>query len=101
MFGIIKKLFGGGTDLREKLEQGAVIIDVRTKAEFGGGHVQGSKNIPLNQVSNQLNKIQKWNKPVIACCASGMRSASAISILKQHGIEAYNGGSWRNVSRLV
>lgn len=101
MFGFLKKLFGAGTDLSEKLEQGAVVVDVRTKEEFASGHVQGSKNIPLGQVSKQVQKIQAWNKPVIACCASGMRSASAASILKQHGIEAYNGGSWRKVDRLA
>ena len=97
----IKKLFGPGVDLGEKLSEGAIIIDVRTPAEFNGGHVKGSKNIPLNKVNSQINKIQKWNKPVIACCTSGMRSGSATSILKSHGIEAYNGGRWTRVNRLV
>ncbi len=101
MFGFIKKLFGGGNNLREKINEGAVIIDVRTASEFGGGHIKGSKNIPLDKVGNSIKKIQQWDKPVIACCASGMRSASAASILRKNGIEAYNGGSWRNVSRMV
>ena len=101
MFGILKKLFGPGVDLSEKLAEGAVILDVRTPAEFGSGHVKGSKNIPLNKIDKQINKIQKWDKPVIACCASGMRSGSATAILKRNGIEAYNGGSWMRVDRLV
>ncbi len=100
MFGFLKKLFGPGVDLREKLALGAVVIDVRTPREFSGGSVKGSKNIPLDKISNKLNTIQKWNKPVITCCASGMRSGSAASILKNKGIEAYNGGPWTKVNRL-
>ena len=41
--------------------------------------------------------IKKWNKPVIACCRSGMRSAQATSILKQHGIDCINGGGWQSL----
>ena len=54
----------------------------------------------IRKVDN-IEKIKKLNKPVITCCASGMRSASAASILKQHGIEAINGGSWTKVDSLV
>lgn len=100
MISLLKKLFGPGVDLREKLNEGAIIVDVRTAGEFGSGHVKGSKNIPLDKISNQIEKIKKWNKPVITCCASGMRSGSAASILKNNGIEAYNGGSWRSVNNL-
>lgn len=100
MISLLKKLFGPGVDLREKLQEGAIIVDVRTKGEFGSGHVKGSKNIPLDRISSQLDKIKKWDKPVITCCASGMRSGSAASILKNNGVEAYNGGSWRSVNNL-
>ena len=100
MISILKKLFGPSVDLSEVLQQGAVILDVRTKGEFGSGHVKGSKNIPLNVLPNQVQKIQSWNKPVITCCASGSRSGMAASILKRHGVEAYNGGSWYRVNRL-
>lgn len=56
------------------------IIDVRTKAEYQGGHIKGSLNIPLNNLSNHYSKLDK-SKPVITCCASGMRSAQAKNIL--------------------
>ncbi|HAB27890.1 MAG TPA: sulfurtransferase, partial [Xanthomarina gelatinilytica] len=36
---------------------------------------------------------------VIACCASGMRSASAASVLNKHGIEAVNGGGWSSLQK--
>lgn len=80
-------------------ERGAVVIDVRTSAEYKGGHVKGSKNMPLQTIGNKGEQIRKLNKPVILCCASGMRSAQATSILKRQGIECMNGGSWQTVQR--
>ena len=72
----------------------AQIIDVRTPAEYNGGHIKGSKNIPLQSLNQNLGKINK-NKPVITCCASGARSAAAKSILLNSGFsEVYNGGGW-------
>jgi phage shock protein E len=94
MFSILKKLFGPGTDFKMLQQQGAVIIDVRTSGEFSGGHINGAVNIPVDIIRSKINDIKKKGKPVITCCASGMRSGSAASILKQAGIEAYNGGSW-------
>ena len=64
MFGFLKKLFGGNSvDYKELLKNGAQIIDVRTPAEFNGGHVKGAKNIPLQSLNQNLGKINK-NKPV-------------------------------------
>ncbi|WP_152287731.1 rhodanese-like domain-containing protein [Flavicella marina] len=84
--------------IQEVLEKGAVIIDVRSEGEFQQGHVAGSINMPLPTITGQINKINKMNKPVVLCCASGMRSGSATSILKGAGIECYNGGSWVNLN---
>lgn len=93
---------GGKTEsMKEFMEKGAVIIDVRSPAEFQGGHIKGSKNIPLNTIGNQIDAIKKLNKPVIACCASGMRSAQATSILKSNGIEAINGGGWSSLNSKI
>ena len=83
--------------IQEFGEKGAVIIDVRSPGEFAGGHIKGSKNIPLNEIGAKINEIKKLNKPVIACCASGMRSSQATSILKQNGIDAINGGGWQSL----
>ncbi len=89
---------GGKTEsVKEFIDKGAVIIDVRTSGEFQGGHIKGSKNIPLNTIGNQIESIKKMNKPVITCCASGMRSAQATSILKSNGIDAINGGGWSSL----
>ena len=86
--------FGPATDYAALVKNGAQIIDVRTPDEFRGGHIKGSVNIPLDRLQQNLAKIKK-NKPVITCCASGMRSASAKSILQTKGYtEVFNGGGW-------
>lgn len=99
MFNTLKTLLGFGPqpDYSEMIKNGGVIIDVRTKKEFTSGHIKGSKNIPLSNLSNNLKKLNK-HQAVITCCASGMRSASAKSILQANGFtEVYNGGGWRNL----
>ncbi|MEJ8841613.1 rhodanese-like domain-containing protein [Lacibacter sp. H375] len=101
MFNFIKKLFGPGTDFKGLQQQGAVIIDVRTPGEFSGGHIKGAINIPVDSIRSKVNDIKKKGKPVITCCASGMRSGSATSILKQAGVEAYNGGSWISLQNKI
>lgn len=97
MLNFIKNLFGAKTvDFKELYIGGAQIIDVRTPAEFSNGHIKNSKNIPLQQLQSEMKKLD-LKKPIITCCASGMRSASAKSILQQNGFEAYNGGGWSSL----
>jgi rhodanese-related sulfurtransferase len=74
----------------------AFILDVRSPGEYASGHVAGSVNIPLQSLSGQLAKVPK-DKKIVTCCASGMRSASAASILRSAGYDAVNGGSWANL----
>lgn len=94
MLNFIKKLFGGNTvDYKELVKNGAQIVDVRTPAEYSSGSIRNSKNIPLQQLVSEMKKLD-LKKPIITCCASGMRSASAKAILKQNGFEVYNGGGW-------
>lgn len=99
MLQAIKNLLGLGpkVDYKALVQNGAAIIDVRSKGEYQGGHIKGSVNIPLDVLSSNLNKIKK-DKPVITCCASGMRSASAKAMLKSRGFaEVYNGGGWMSL----
>ena len=101
MIAAIKKLLGIGpkADLGDVIARGGVIIDVRTTGEYAGGHVKGSMNIPLNALGSQMSKLKK-DKPVITCCASGMRSGSAKSMLLSSGFtEVHNGGSWYNLKK--
>lgn len=78
-----------------------MILDVRTRGEFAGGHAKGAVNIPLQELQGKLAKVKKSKKPVVAYCRSGNRSSSAVSILKQHGIEAYNAGSLGSMKNLL
>ena len=96
--GFLSNIFGGGpkVDLKEMVKQGAMIVDVRTPAEYQGGHIKGSVNIPLQVLDKNIAKLKKDN-PVITCCASGMRSGSAKSMLKAKGFDVHNGGGWNSL----
>lgn len=99
MLETIKNLmgFGANVDFAELVKNGAQIIDVRTPSEFQSGHIRGSVNIPLQSLSREISRIKK-DKPVITCCASGMRSSSAKSLLQSEGYtEVYNGGGWMSL----
>ena len=102
MLGTLKKILGIGPSVNfaELVANGAQIIDVRTEAEYRGGHIKGSVNIPLNILQSKTSKIKK-DKPVITCCASGMRSASAKSILKAKGFDVHNGGGWMSLQHKI
>lgn len=100
--GIFSNLFGNRTkNIQEFISRGAVIIDVRTKAEYSSGAIPGSRNIPLQQIAIKTSDLKKLNKPIIACCASGMRSGSAAAMLKSKGVEAMNGGGWYSLSNKI
>ncbi|WP_100074737.1 rhodanese-like domain-containing protein [Chryseobacterium camelliae] len=100
MLDAIKNLFGmDKTDYAALLKEGAVILDVRSKSEYDGGHIKNSVNIPVDQLQGNLSKLKDKNKPVITCCASGIRSASAKSILQNNGYKnVYNGGGWTSLN---
>lgn len=97
--GLLSRIFGGGPTIADYKTKGAVVIDVRTPEEFSGGHVKGARNIPLQQIGSRKEEILRLKKPVILCCASGMRSGQATRILKAAGVDCMNGGSWARVNR--
>lgn len=77
------------------------IIDVRTREEFMGGHVAGSKNIPLQEIPQRVEEFKNMEEPVILCCASGNRSGQATMYLAAQGVQCENGGSWLDVNHRV
>lgn len=89
-------------DLKEIINTpSASIVDVRTVMEYNMGHLEGSVNIPLDQVQDRVDELKNFSKPLILCCASGNRSGQATWFLKQQGMEeVYNGGGWAEVKGL-
>jgi rhodanese-related sulfurtransferase len=101
MFKFLKSLFGPKADFKELVSKGAVIIDVRTAEEFKAGHIKDSLNIPVDKIAGQAEKLKKQGKVVITCCRSGARSGMAQEILNQKGVEAYNGGPWNELRKVL
>jgi rhodanese-related sulfurtransferase len=103
MLHTIKNIFGFGpkVNYNQLIKCGALFIDVRSIAEFNSWHIKGSLNIPLQMLLDNLAKLKR-DKPVIVCCASGMRSASAKNILQSKGFaEVHNGGSWVSLQNKI
>jgi rhodanese-related sulfurtransferase len=104
MINRLKKLFGlsAKVNYTDLVKQGAIILDVRSKAEYLNGHIKDSINIPVDTLRNNLFKLKDKNQPIITCCASGMRSASAKSILKSSDFtKVYNGGGWSSLKNKI
>jgi rhodanese-related sulfurtransferase len=89
-----------GVNLENIIANGALIIDVRTREEFKEGHIEGSLNIPLDEIGKAMSWLIK-DVPAVIVCASGARSAHAVMILKANGFEkVYNGGSWDSLGNI-
>lgn len=71
-----------------------IIIDVRNPWEFEMEHIPGARNIPLEEISGNIDEFKSLTVPIVFYCRSGYRSSMAVSLLKQNGIsEVINGGS--------
>ena len=97
IFGIKSKV----EQVKEMLEEGAIIIDVRTPQEYNEGHIANSLNIPVQQIEARVSTIKKKGKPVILCCKSGGRAGTAKSVLQRNGIKCMNGGSWGGLNYMI
>ncbi|MBO5148460.1 MAG: FAD-dependent oxidoreductase, partial [Clostridia bacterium] len=65
------------------------LLDTRTVGEYSYGHINGFKNIPVDELRERLNELEK-GKPVYVICQSGLRSYIASRILEGNGFESYN-----------
>ncbi|WP_456378492.1 rhodanese-like domain-containing protein [Thiolapillus sp.] len=66
----------------------AVIVDVRSIADFNKGHIVNAVNIPLNSLAKQLQQLEKYkDKPIIVACRSGSRSGMACKTLMKNGFK--------------
>jgi phage shock protein E len=100
---IVPRLLGGrrvsSNVVLEKIKAGAKIIDVRTPGEFRGGAYPNAINIPLQVLSGRLHEIPR-DRPVVLYCASGLRSGSAVRVLRQAGYaDVVNAGGLGSMPR--
>lgn len=87
---------------RDQLASGALVIDVRSPEEFGGGHVPGALNLPLGEVREKISqRVKDKNQPLLVHCLSGGRSALAQQQLKTMGYTiVFNLGSLARAQHL-
>jgi len=67
----------------------ATLLDTRTEGEFSRGHIEGFRNIPVDELRARIREIEP-GKPVFVICQSGLRSYIAARILEGYGFEVYN-----------
>jgi len=98
-------LFGGGgdkgVDIQELVENGALVVDVRTRGEFDAGHIEGAANIPYDIIANAIGQqASDKSKAIIVYCHSGSRSAHAKRSLIQAGYtNVVDAGSFSHIRK--
>lgn len=98
-FFLLRSRGTSGSNLKALADRNAQRVDVRTTAEYQGGHAPKTVNIPLDQLNSRLKELDP-SRPVLVCCASGARSAMAASLLKKKGFEAINVGPWNRLMEI-
>jgi rhodanese-related sulfurtransferase len=92
----------GNGKIKEALRRGAIIIDIRTAAEFDRGKVRDSINIPVDRININLKRVVQLNKPIVICSNSDSENEKVIDVLKANGVkEIYNGGTWIKIWRMM
>lgn len=87
--------------LDKRVENGAIILDVRTEREYETGHIKDAVNISLGTLRERYKELDPA-KTYITTCSHGLRSVKAESLLKKRGFKkVYNGGAWADLNELV
>lgn len=96
-------LFGTGKNsIKTALQNGAIIIDVRTVHEYDQGRIKGSINIPTDRLASSVERIRQLNKPVVFCGRYGAESSAAVRFMKKNGMkEVYDGGNWEKLLAVI
>ena len=99
----LMKLFAGasGKSLaadKTKIQQGALVLDVRTPGEYQSGHYEKARNIPVQELGDRVSELGDKKRAIVVYCASGMRSARAVKILTAAGFtDVTNAGGLRDL----
>jgi rhodanese-related sulfurtransferase len=97
IFTELRRKAGGVTNIEPHaavslINADAVIIDLRNPEAFARGHIVNAKNIPMDELSANQNKLEKFgSKPILAVCDAGVTSSRAVSSLKKSGLESVYG----------
>jgi len=76
----------GPMDTVRLINQGAVLVDVRSQAEFDAGHIRDARHVPQEQIAGAAESLKKFkDKVIVACCESGTRSGAAARALRGQG----------------
>lgn len=84
--------------LRDLLERGALVLDVRSVFEYHAGHAPGAVNLPLDELEDRLGELGPPGRPIVVYCASGARSREAASTLRAQGYEVLDAGTLGKVT---
>ncbi len=85
------------TVMQQAVSDGGMLLDVRSPGEFQSGHLEGAHNIPVDELKSRLEELGSKDRPVVVYCASGVRSRSATTLLRDNGFShVHDLGSWRN-----
>ena len=85
--------------LENALQNGAILLDVRTPKEYEVGHIAGSVNVSLGSLREKFKELDSA-KTYITYCSHGLRSAKAESILKERGfLHVLNGGAMTDLQK--
>lgn len=86
-----------GSEAKELVKKGALLLDVRTEAEYKAKHISQARNIPVADLAKRLGELPKKERTIIVYCRSGARSARAQKLLKSKGYKTvYNLGGMGN-----
>ena len=80
------------SEARARVAEGALLLDVRSREEFAGGHVEGAVNIPVQELGGRLAEVGKAPHGIVVYCRSGARSSAAASLLRSRGFTVVDAG---------
>ncbi len=87
-------------DVKTMIEDGALVLDVRSPMEYNMGHYPESLNIPITELQKRIDEVGPKDRDIVVYCASGSRSETARNFLKSMGYEnVINAGGLSNMPR--
>jgi phage shock protein E len=95
---LLRGRLASADEVQARIAAGGAVLDVRSQGEFQSGAFPGAVNIPLPSLGGRLGEIVR-DRPVVVYCASGMRSAGAVRVLRRGGYDAVNAGGLRHMLR--